>query len=1621
MKKIILFFILCVFNFQNSFSQNYNWISPNKTYLKMYVSDDGIYRINKTDFTNAGINTAGLDPRTVKVYNKGNQVPVYFNGEQDGSFDANDYFDFYGVRNYGGLTITYDHNNVLAYTTNEYFNQYSDTNVYWVDWGGANGVRMTIPTYSTAVNFPNPSFNDILHFERDYFYSQGENYNTTDYRFLSTEKFRGEGWYWATLSNNQSLSDTFSLPLLYTAPQSATVRVFAYPVTRNTSVFNEHTLQVSVNGTLIATLYADDLTKIDSTVSFSSSLLSNASVNNVTLKYVPASGTTGSVFVDLFEVQYPEIFKIRNEKISANLGGTDTTSKLFKITGYSSLSPVNIYDVNNNLKITNVSFSADTLKFTGKSNGKYEIVNNNVTKKPIRIKQRLVPDLVSSSNGADYLLIYNNLFLSQAEQLRAYRQSHDNYRAFKAEIEDIYDIFNYGIEDPVAVRNFTKNVYDTWQLPKLRFICLLGRASLDPKKNLSTSAYYQNLVPTYGYPPSDGYFANFKIGTFCYYTQIGIGRLPAYYPSEAQTMIDKLITYESQTPDDWMKDFIYITGGGTLAEQGSHQLKSNIEIDGYITPPDISGDAHKIYRTDTSGGQTFNIRDSVKNDMSRGSIFVNYRGHAGSHDWEIAMNDPNTLTNGNKLPLILSLTCFTGENSKADYRGFGERMLYLNDKGAIGFVGTTGWSYSQYGNDYGTYIVSTIKFDTTRRIGDMTKYAQTYMSKDSLSFSIRHTINCYTFLGDPAANLKLPIRPEFAITNSDFKLSNNFPNIGEDLTLSVYPKNLGLTADSCKVRIQIQKNSQNYSYKDSVFRNFGLLDSLKYTFKLDSVGTYKAVVTLDNGNWYPLELKTNNSITVNIPVKNVACIPLKPVNNSLVNTDSVLFVALNPRLNTYQNSIKVILQLDTSSLFNSPLIRTFATTSQSGLSTKFKTSVPLLINNKIFFWRTNCIINNDSSGWSAVQNFIYNNSLPQMIEDAKQRSDAPPTSNTTIYKINKNQYSLTDFGNTEYGSIGVELSQYDANLFVRSFGSNAEESSYFSVGNKNINIDAGLNTGLCLLKVKKLNGNIMQFKNLKMTSSTSSDSLVTFLNTFDSTQYLMLLNASYVAGGRTLTAAAKTKLKQFGSIYCDSIGILSYFHTWSFIGYLGATHAQVSEMFDPCCRPAPGCVSCDHWTESLSSLTVKFKRTSGTASTIVGPAQSWSDLSWTRSLYPNSTIMFDVYGIDPNNLQTLLFSNLQNNTFSDLSSVNAYQYPKLNFVAKINIDTASGNLSSILNTVKVNYTAPGELTWDMNSLKLLSTFKPGSDLKYGFIYHNAGFSNLAGIIANVYKRTISSANFISSDTLSYTIKPDSSIAYNNHLILPYFRDSMIIYVELKPKGQNNEVYTYNNNVDMSFKLDRNNPLTVVQVFTDGQLLTSGDYVRSKPEIKVDLSGKDLSKSLISDTTQMSLKINDRYVPYFMNGNLNPVLKILDKDNANSGNDNSVLFYPVLNTGQNKLSVVYRLDSDNSDTASFDVIVSDELLVKDLYNYPNPMKDQTNFIFNLAGSATPDQFKIRIYTASGRQIKEISYPVIIGLNQIPWDGKDDDGDFIANGTYFYKLISVDNSKSETQIQKLVVLR
>lgn len=95
----------------------------------------------------------------------------------------------------------------------------------------------------------------------------------------------------------------------------------------------------------------------------------------------------------------------------------------------------------------------------------------------------------------------------------------------------------------------------------------------------------------------------------------------------------------------------------------------------------------------------------------------------------------------------------------------------------------------------------------------------------------------------------------------------------------------------------------------------------------------------------------------------------------------------------------------------------------------------------------------------------------------------------------------------------------------------------------------------------------------------------------------------------------------------------------------------------------------------------------------------------------------------------------------------------------------------------------------------------------------------------------------------------------------------------------------------------------------------------------------------------------------------------------------------------------------------------------VFNLPNPMETETRFFCELAREA---DLEIVLYTVSGKKIATLPggrfTPGRAGQVGIPWDGRDGDGDPVANGLYFYRLLAREpDGSSAERIERLVVLR
>ncbi len=114
---------------------------------------------------------------------------------------------------------------------------------------------------------------------------------------------------------------------------------------------------------------------------------------------------------------------------------------------------------------------------------------------------------------------------------------------------------------------------------------------------------------------------------------------------------------------------------------------------------------------------------------------------------------------------------------------------------------------------------------------------------------------------------------------------------------------------------------------------------------------------------------------------------------------------------------------------------------------------------------------------------------------------------------------------------------------------------------------------------------------------------------------------------------------------------------------------------------------------------------------------------------------------------------------------------------------------------------------------------------------------------------------------------------------------------------------------------------------------------------------------------------------------------------------------------------------SNEESFFTVVSSNDLVIRDVYNYPNPFVSNTSFTFQ-HNLAQPVDVKINVYTIAGRLVKQIEE---INIDQkfvkVNWDGRDEDGDQIGNGTYLYKLIvkTTDGEFTQSVLGKMSVVR
>jgi hypothetical protein len=211
----------------------------------------------------------------------------------------------------------------------------------------------------------------------------------------------------------------------------------------------------------------------------------------------------------------------------------------------------------------------------------------------------------------------------------------------------------------------------------------------------------------------------------------------------------------------------------------------------------------------------------------------------------------------------------------------------------------------------------------------------------------------------------------------------------------------------------------------------------------------------------------------------------------------------------------------------------------------------------------------------------------------------------------------------------------------------------------------------------------------------------------------------------------------------------------------------------------------------------------------------------------------------------------------------------------------------------------------------------------------------------------------------------------------------------------------------------------IKLFIDSRGFRSGDVVSGSPTLIADLfdssgintSGAGIGHGLEAwlDDSPQSTNLNDYY-----------------KSGLNTYQEGTVNYkLGPLSYGTHRLKMRAWDTYNNSSTGqtTFDVVTSIGLQLSSIYNFPNPFRSNTVFTFQ-QNQLSPIEAEVKIYTVAGRLIQTLKKTnVMTSFVQIPWDGRDREGDAVANGVYLYKISAktVDNRLSTEALGKLSIVK
>ena len=1632
------------------------WIDYTQTYVKIPISQDGIYRLTAAALQTAGIPLSTVTANRFQLFKLGQEVPIFTSTEA--ALGSNDYIEFFGEKNRGELDA-FMYKNQKSDMLNPEHSQVTDTAVYFLTWRTTPSSQRFQTVANNLTNLP----------AKEAWFWHNEKFIGID-RNVAYDISGGSAVYLPEMNTGEGYGTEFGNNRTITLnPQFIADGQNGKLSLRWTGNYKNHYTNINVSGTPVGKDTAYGYTFRDKTYDLTAAQIKAGMPIQIIGAYEAADNHSLGVATLDYARQFN--FGGKNQfvfKVAASDG-----VKYLEITNFlaGTTAPI-LYDITNKTRIV-TTLEGGLVKVAlppSSSERTLALVASNGSSIILTITPTTFVDL--RPDGGNYIMIASPRFFNDGTG-KNYVQDYANYRSstegggFKTKVIDIqqvHDQFGYGVNrHPLCLRNFSYYIKKNWANPQ--YLVLVGKAKEFPGNRYNVAFPDMSDLPSWGYPSSDVMFVTNDSSIV---PIMPVGRIPLTAASEMKIYLDKVKEHENalknapQTLADrqWMKNVMHLSGGGNEGPIIKEYMKNFADT---LQASKAGLNVTTFYKTSLDPVQIA-INSQVFDYINKGSSLITFYGHSANSVLDIDVNSPDLMSNKGKYPLFVALGCSAG-NCHQQVAGVAENLIFYKDKGMSAFAGTTGSSFLNSLNRFTSVYYSTLgKVSSGGRIGDISKatLAQFSMTTVQNDLGLKSAVQEYQITGDPALRFFSPLGPDYLPDAASIKFEPTVLTAQLDsFAVSFSVTNIG-TAGNASITVLIRQQLPNNTYEELVKKKIPTPTySSTFTWRVPmpkdaASGLNRLHIFVDSDNNID-ELpapsaEANNELVASTGEKGVPFFildnnvrPVYPAEFAIVNKTPIILKASTS--NALAKSQNYIIEIDTTATFNSPLKKR-TIINQLGGVLKWQPDVNWT-DNTVYYWRTApdsvagvgyawqsssfIYLSNGSEGWNQSHYYqMLGNNLSSLVLndydrkfafgkykaalDVRYNNNLPLSGRPALYL--QNGYWT---GNPGYPQAGMYVLVTDT-LFLRNL--NKEDDPQFK--------DYGIHRKEFIFNLNDTN------------ALTGRKGLINFLN-------LMPKNTSVILFTILQSSSANTQSYQWAA---DSISIgVNLFRLLENEGAKmvrklttsGTMHYAIAYKKGQGVL-AENLGSFDEGAPISFFLDRPFNE-GKMESKIIGPALEWKslELKYLAEQTPpkKDSVFFDVIGLSTDKTKdTVLFTRLSNLTTS-LNGIDAKRYPylKLRFNGSDNADYTPPQL----NYWRVLYKGMTELAVNANTKFTMykDTMQQGDQFKMEVNVENISDIDADSVLVKWTLRN--DANTESSSFTKY-----APLSKNGNFVSNFTRSTkdlggkLQVSLEINPNMAQPEQFTFNNYLQTNFYVEKDKRNPLLDVMFDGIRIMNNDIVSPKPLILIELRDENMFLAL-NDTALFKLYVQTptgQKQQIFFN---DPSVKFNPAIITATGINKATIEYkPVFKTDGTYQLIVKGKDVSGNTSGDMDYSIAFQIITKssisNVLNYPNPFSTRTQFVYTLTGETPPTYFKIQIMSVAGKVVREITQDEIgvlkIGTHRTDyvWDGTDEYGNQLANGVYLYRVIakntdgkafeSYDNGTSDyfkKGIGKLVIVR